>query len=622
MVTNHSPEALISQLFDALPDGVTYLEPLWDDQQRVVDFQVVYINAEGRAIAGANYKNGVGTRVRGDNAHDRVLTERIYQQCAEVFETGQEQEFVYQHPNGNRYVTVSRKKVGNGVLSVVRDCNRQYELETQQRQLLDGILNASLDGIAAYRAVADESGQITGFAYHDVNRSYRRMAGLTSDGELPAFPGPMETELVPLFRQVIETGEPRQTVIANWVDPLNSWYEVVAVQFDHGLVATFHDITESWQTELLNNVVKHIPAGIIVAEALRDAADQVADFQVILVNEAALEWLKLSCSHVIDHTVRNLNPRFESAGLLDACRQTLATGDLFQTRYLDEASGRWVELAVSRMDADTVIGILADVTPNQQAHQQLEVSVSDLQRSNQNLEQFAFVASHDLQEPLRKIVSFGDILANQYAPELGPEGADIVGRMQSAASRMQHLVRDVLAYSRLTADEGQYRLTNMDHLMQDVLVDLETRITDKQAIVEVEGMNRLRGDAPQLRQLFQNLISNALKFTRPGVQPRITITCRTLAGHESGMPLSPTDHDRQFDLIEVTDNGIGFEPHQAGQIFQVFHRLHGRNAYQGTGIGLAIVQKVVENHRGYVVAEGRPGEGATFRVLLPTATDE
>lgn len=529
---------------------------------------MAYVNAEGRSITGNAYKNEVGALLRGNNQHDLTFAEQEFQQCADVFETGRAEEFAYRHPNGSRYATVSRSKFNNGILNVVRDCTRQYELELRQRQMLDGILNASLDRIAAYCAVESESGQLAGFAYYDVNQSYLRMAGLTTETSLPTFPGPMEAELVPLFRQVIETGEPRQAVIPNWAYPLNAWYEVVAVKSDHGLVATFHDVTDSWQTELLNNVLKHVPTGIVVAEALRDVHEQVIDFQSILVNEAALTWLNLNRTTVVEHTAREISPFFESSGLLAACQDTLATGGLFQTRHLNESTGRWVEVTISQMDDDTMICILTDVTPNQQARQELEISVGDLRRSNQNLEQFAFVASHDLQEPLRKIISFGNILTNRYASNLGTEGSDIVGRMQSAASRMQNLVRDVLAYSRLTADEKQYRLIDMNRLLRDVLTDLEAVISDRQAIIEVAGMNRLRGDAPQLQQLFQNLISNALKFTRPGVQPCVIITCRTVAGHECDIPIPAADQNWQFDLIEVADNGIGFESHQAEQIFQ------------------------------------------------------
>ena len=232
-----------------------------------------------------------------------------------------------------------------------------------------------------------------------------------------------------------------------------------------------------------------------------------------------------------------------------------------------------------------------------------------------------YVASHDLQEPLRKIQAFGDIIQSQFAPIIGDSGADMISRMQSAAARMQILIKDVLAYSRIATKRETVGPINLNQIVADVLVDIETAIREKNAVITVDLLPTVRGDAAQLRQLFQNLISNALKFTKTDKnadRPTVTITSRRAHGRDlTGGPLMTTDADRLFHLIDVNDNGIGFDPHQADRIFQVFQRLHGRSEYQGTGIGLAIVQKVVDNHQGHILAEGRPGLGATFRILLP-----
>ena len=191
---------------------------------------------------------------------------------------------------------------------------------------------------------------------------------------------------------------------------------------------------------------------------------------------------------------------------------------------------------------------------------------------------------------LRKIQSFGDLIQTQYAPIIGAEGADMIQRMQSAAARMQVLIKDVLAYSRIATKHDVLRPVNLQQLVRDVLDDLETAIVSKQAIVQV---------------------------SRPAVPPELTITARTVQGREANMPISDGDVAQWFHLIEIADNGIGFESHHAERIFHIFQRLHRRSEYVGTGIGLAIVQKVVQNHLGYIVAEGQPGKGATFRILLP-----
>ena len=181
---------------------------------------------------------------------------------------------------------------------------------------------------------------------------------------------------------------------------------------------------------------------------------------------------------------------------------------------------------------------------------------------------------------------------------------------------MQVLIKDLLAYSRVASKRDPFRVIDMNQLVSDVLNDLETSIQAKAATITLDDLPNMPGDAMQLRQLFQNLLSNALKFSQPNVAPSIHINCHLIQGSESDV-VPVAEANRKFYSIEVADSGIGFEPKYADRIFQVFQRLHGRSQYEGTGIGLAIVQKVVENHRGYILAEGRPGAGTTFKILLP-----
>uniref|UniRef100_UPI003B3A4F94 sensor histidine kinase n=1 Tax=Spirosoma sp. TaxID=1899569 RepID=UPI003B3A4F94 len=314
-------------------------------------------------------------------------------------------------------------------------------------------------------------------------------------------------------------------------------------------------------------------------------------------------------------------PDYKTNGLFDAYYRTYSTGESIRFDFHYDGSGInvWLDIMSTKM-GDEVLVTFSDYTPMKQLQQQLERLVADLQRSNKNLEQFAYVASHDLQEPLRKIQAFGDIIQSQYAPSIGESGADMIQRMQSAASRMQILIKDVLAYSRIATKQETVKSVQLNELIDNVVSDLETAIQEKQATLSVETLPVLQGDPAQLRQLFQNLISNALKFTRideSGVRPSITIKSRRVTGRDFPTLIPSSHADASFHLIEVIDNGIGFDQRQAQRIFQVFQRLHSRNQYQGTGIGLAIVQKVVENHHGYITAEGRPGEGATFRIALP-----
>lgn len=244
--------------------------------------------------------------------------------------------------------------------------------------------------------------------------------------------------------------------------------------------------------------------------------------------------------------------------------------------------------------------------------------VLELRRSNENLEQFAYVASHDLQEPLRKIQSFGDVLHQQYGHELSDSAADIVQRMRQAAARMRTLVQDLLAYSRVTGQPDSYVAVDTNQLVRTVLAQFHDDINAKQALVQTEPLPPIWGDAALLRQLFQNLISNALKFVRPAVSPTIQIGGRAVT--EPADPNAPgISLPGTYVEVTVSDNGIGFDEKYLDRIFTIFQRLHGRNQYTGTGIGLAICKKISDVHGGAITARSRLGHGTTFTVYLPAA---
>ncbi len=251
-----------------------------------------------------------------------------------------------------------------------------------------------------------------------------------------------------------------------------------------------------------------------------------------------------------------------------------------------------------------------------QANEELAEANRLFIQSNQNLEQFAFVASHDLQEPLRKIQSFGNLLQNEYGAQLG-EGADLLERMQSAANRMSALIKDLLTFSRIANRKDTVELVFVRDVINTILNDLDLVITETNAQVIIETMPRIHGDASQLGQLFLNLLSNALKFRRPDTPPIIRIRHQIVSSTTLPASIKPAHWAEAYHHIDIADNGIGFDPKYVDRIFQVFQRLHGRQHYSGTGIGLAICEKVVANHGGAITATSQPGKGSTFSVYLP-----
>lgn len=242
---------------------------------------------------------------------------------------------------------------------------------------------------------------------------------------------------------------------------------------------------------------------------------------------------------------------------------------------------------------------------------ELAASNLRLRRSNLELEQFAWVASHDLQEPLRKVRVFTGILKkNSQAP------LELVDKIDASTARMSKLIQDVLDFSRLSGPEEMFSPVDLSQVLQGVLTDLELLIAEKQALVQVIGLPVVKGIPLQINQLLTNLLSNALKFSHPDRPPRITISAGA-AEPEELLAYPELVPDKQYCILRVEDNGIGFGQEHAEQIFNLFQRLHSKEAFSGTGIGLSLCKKIVLNHQGSISASAVTGEGAVFTVVLP-----
>jgi PAS domain S-box-containing protein len=371
------------------------------------------------------------------------------------------------------------------------------------------------------------------------------------------------------------------------------------------------------QKNLFDNILTNSSNGISVTKMIRDDKGKVVDAKTIMANDAAVKHTGLPREVFFNKTATEVDPNIFQTPYGKICLQTLETGEPSLSQYYLEITGRWQELTISKMDDDHLIHIFSDVTPVKEAQLQLERTVEELKRSNTNLEDFAYAASHDLKEPIRKVKTFTDRLKYALGDRLLEKDMHYFDRMEKATERMQYLIDDLLEYSHVSTSTTYTDEIDLNKKVAQVLEDLEVEVEKKQAVITIDPLPVVNGHRRQIQQVFQNLITNALKFSKPGVTPEIRITSTITTGENIPFTLPEELKSKRYNLIQISDNGIGFEQEYADTIFKMFQRLHAKAEYEGTGIGLAIVRKVIENHKGFIKAESKPGEGATFKIFLP-----
>lgn len=336
---------------------------------------------------------------------------------------------------------------------------------------------------------------------------------------------------------------------------------------------------------------------------------------ITYVNKKFCAISKYSADELLGKTHRIINSKFHSKEFFEDMWKTISSGKVWEGEIRNRAKDGthyWVHTTiVPFMDAqgrpEKFVAVRYEITERVTAQEQLKIHTRKLEISNRELQDFASVAAHDLQEPLRKIQSFSDRLKAVASQSLNADALDYLSRILNSAQRMSTLINDLLTYSRVTTKAQPFIMVDLNQIVEQVISDLEARLESSGGKIHSQNLPTIAADPTQMRQLFQNLLSNALKFHKPGEVPVVTVSSKAAFLPSGGSAVE----------ITVADNGIGFDEKYLDRIFTIFQRLHGRFEYEGTGIGLAVCRKIVDRHGGVITARSQPGQGAKFVFALP-----
>lgn len=509
--------------------------------------------------------------------------------------------------------------------SEAREKARAAQMETvnaalhESEQRYRSLFESMAEGFGLFELLYDENGQAVDYLCHEVNPAFERVIGITREQFVGKtrreiiqdrdYPGKV-TEWLEYFASAVESGEPVH--IEEYIHPVKKHLDVLISPIWGRFFSTvIIDMTERRQSQealrqseaRLRRLVDSNIIGIIYSRGgnevtmANDALLEIIGYTREEFESGQIDWEKLSPIEYVE---------IDQAAMAEVIDRGACTP--YEKEFIrKDGSRKPVLVGYSYFAADTLapyVGFILDLSSQKRAEESVRQYAAQLERSNRELQDFAFVASHDMQEPLRKIQAFGERLKERMAGQLDESTGDYLERMLNAAARMRAMINDLLSLSRVTTQGQPFQRVSLEEIAKGVLSDLETRIERTGGRVVLGDLPEIEADPLQIHQLLLNLVSNALKFQNPNQTPRVQL-------------YAESTKDNQQVVLCIEDNGIGFEEQYLERIFQPFQRLHGMSQYEGSGMGLAICRKIVERHSGNITARSAPGEGTTFIITLP-----
>jgi PAS domain S-box-containing protein len=540
-----------------------------------------------------------------------------------------EREWIYIRKDSSKFpvmltITAIRTVRGEitGFMGIAKDITAEKKSEKQLKDITDALHQTAIV------AITDVQGII-----NFVNDKFCEISQYNRE------------ELIGQNHRLLNSGyHPRQFFVEMWkkISSGQTWRAEIKNRAKNGsfywvdttIVPFLNEDGKPYQYLAIRKDITARKAADIELQKLSLIASKTDNVAIVTNPQGQIEWVNHSFHKLTGYTLAEaigkrpgalLQGEKTSKETVDSIRYALARQEPFSGEILNygkEGRPYWLLLHINPVFDDdgnlvNFIAIENEITTRKEIEislrQEVEGAMKKLRAMNEQLEvsnrellDFAYVSSHDLQEPLRKIQAFGDRLKSTCNDGLNEKGQDYLERMLNAAGRAQVLINDLLSFSRVTTQAKPFTPVDLSEILDGVLSDLEIRIEQTGATVERDHLPTIDADAMQMRQILQNLIGNALKFRQEGIAPLVQVRSRML-----------TKHGEEYCEIRVIDNGIGFEQKYTDRIFQIFQRLHGRGTYEGTGIGLAICRKIAERHGGSLLAESEPNQGATFIFTMP-----
>tara|TARA_R110002050_G_scaffold59259_2_gene132575 strand:- start:21522 stop:24110 length:2589 start_codon:yes stop_codon:yes gene_type:complete len=642
-------EAFLESVMFNTENIINYYEPIYNDDQVIIDFELKYANERNRVDFGLNPKDIIGKRISkifpfiSLNGEYEKLTQsfndkKIFKLSRQVFTNGKK-----------IWLDSLIRPLNNGVLVVAKNINfekdsvarlndmndklqKQFEELKNTEAFLQSILKSTSNVIAHYKPIRNTNNKIIDFSIAYTNEVIREATGdvpeeIKNKKISDVYPFLMENGVFDTMVQTVLTGETLK--IEKEYDFLGAKkvFLSTSTKIDDGVTLTSRENTlerlAEKQMNALNEKLKIQNA--ILKEAKAIAKIGSYSWDIIDDNSAETKisdnlYSLLDCEpNDFIGTHKNYKNFIHSDDLEYyelSIKQAIEKNKPIDFIYRVITKTKKIKhfRTAGNIQGHLLAGVIQDVTSIIKGEQKIKEKNQELKRSNAELESFNRVASHDLQEPIRKIQMFISRIADADLDKLSDRSKDYFEKINNSSERMRMLIKYLLSYSRINKTKKDFESVNLNTIIDKVKEDLEARIKESRVTILVDNLPHLKAIPFQMEQLFNNLISNAIKY-RALEDPKIIIDCKKLK--KSQITDDFIKKNKAYYRISVLDNGIGFNQEHAEKIFELFQRLHQKNEYSGTGIGLAICKKIAQNHGGHIVADSEPGKGSSFCVYLP-----